>query len=190
MQFVCKTMVLGDVGREVFAASCATSTAQSTALDLVPLVGAASGEGGHDYDALGAFIKGTEWKEKCGSRVRIVREHLFVSTAHGPIVLKTFVLTALEELSTFFLYAKWRRTHDEVPLMYDLTWPSHSPIVLAQQFLSTGLAAERRAGRPKASWVKVFLAILKVHSFQALSRTTPAEALLFRRSVIAASTSV
>jgi hypothetical protein len=99
-------------------------------------------------------------------------------------------LTALEELSTFFLYAKWRRTHDEVPLMYDLTWPSHSPIVLVQQFLSTGLAAERRAGRPKASWVKVFLAILKVHSFQALCRASPTEALRLRRSLVAASTSV
>ena len=61
-----------------------------------------------DNDPLGSFLRGTDWKEKVGSRIRLVRTKLFVDNARFFIILQGCLVTAMEELSVFFFNTKHR----------------------------------------------------------------------------------
>ena len=107
-----------------------------------------------------------------------------------PLCASTFIITALEELPSFFLSAKWRHQTDGAPLHYDLVWPSHSAVLLIAQFLSTGLTTEGPTSTPTAAWGNVTSSMVPASSFEALARDYPKGAMNLRQGIAAAASSL
>ena len=186
--FVGKLVLVGSIGQEVFRLSCiATTTASLVShegLKMLPLTNAASSPTAHeDYkDPLGAFMRGTEWREKVGARTRIVREQLFTEPARFMCVLKCILIGAMEELSHFYFGAQKRRKQHTPALMYDIISDVHSPVTVVLQFLSACLQV------PLQPCLLLLLAVSKVSSFEALSEHHPERADAFRVGSVAAAT--